>query len=66
MLEFLDLPFDEACVEFHRTQRVVGTASHWQVRQPIYRTSRQRWRRYANHLGELATAIGYDTSTPDI
>jgi tetratricopeptide (TPR) repeat protein len=65
MLDFLDLPFDEACLEFHRTERVVTTASHWQVRQPIYRTSRQRWRRYAEHLRELAVAIGYDIDVTD-
>jgi tetratricopeptide (TPR) repeat protein len=65
MLDFLDLPFDDACIEFHRTERVVTTASHWQVRQPIYRTSRQRWRRYAEHLRELAVAIGYDIDVPD-
>jgi len=66
MLDFLELPFDEACVEFHRTRRVVTTASHWQVRQPIYRTATQRWRRYASHLRELAAAIDYDMSAPNL
>jgi len=59
MLDYLGLPWDDACLSFHRTRRAVRTASHWQVRQPIYRTSRQRWRRYARHLQELARLIGY-------
>ena len=65
MLDFLDLPFDASCLDFHRTERVVTTASHWQVRQPIYRTSRQRWRRYAKHLRELAVAIDYAIDVTD-
>jgi len=64
LLDHLDLPWDDACLEFHQTRRAVRTASHWQVRQPIYRTSRQRWRRYEPHLRELAAAIGYDDLSP--
>ncbi len=64
MLEHLGLPFDAACLEFHRTRRAVRTASHWQVRQPIYRSARQRWRRYARHLEGLAAQIGYTDPAP--
>jgi hypothetical protein len=59
MLDHLGLPWDDACLAFHRTPRAVRTASHWQVRQPIYRSARQRWRRYAKHLQGLAEQIGY-------
>jgi len=54
MLEFLDLPWDERCLQFHRTERVVITASRWQVRQQLSTGSIGRWRNYAAHLGPLA------------
>jgi tetratricopeptide (TPR) repeat protein len=44
------LEWDEACLEFHRTKRVVRTASATQVRQPIYRSSVGRWRQYGDRL----------------
>src|SRR5207253_3739826 len=46
ILDFLGLPWDEACLRFHETQRPVRTASVNQVRQPIYSTSVGRWRRH--------------------
>jgi tetratricopeptide (TPR) repeat protein len=53
MLEFLGLEWDPRCLEFHRTQRTVATASTWQVRQRIYTDSVQRWRHYAKFIGPL-------------
>ncbi|HWZ61600.1 MAG TPA: sulfotransferase [Steroidobacteraceae bacterium] len=53
ILEFLGLPWDERCLEFHRTARPVITASAWQVRQKVYRTSMQRWRNYEKFIGPL-------------
>ncbi len=47
------LRWEPPCLEFHRTRRVVRTASVTQVRQPIYRQSVGRWRRYENALGDL-------------
>src|SRR5208282_3755004 len=38
------LEWDDACLEFHKTERAVRTVSHAQVRQPIYRSSVGRWR----------------------
>jgi tetratricopeptide (TPR) repeat protein len=58
MFEYLGLDWDEKCLEFHRTARPVGTASHWQVRQPIYSRSVARWRHYELHLEELRAALG--------
>jgi tetratricopeptide (TPR) repeat protein len=52
------LKWDDACLNFHQTKRPVRTASVAQVRQPIFRTSVERWRRYAQHLGPLFTALG--------
>ncbi len=52
------LTWDDACLSFHETRRPVRTASVAQVRQPIFRTSVERWRRYARHLGPLFAALG--------
>jgi tetratricopeptide (TPR) repeat protein len=53
MLEFLDLPWDPRCLEFHRTERPVVTASYWQVRQKMYGDSLQRWRNYRKFIAPL-------------
>jgi tetratricopeptide (TPR) repeat protein len=53
LLEFTDLPWDEACIDFQRTERTVITASKWQVRQKISKSSVGRWRNYANFIGPL-------------
>lgn len=53
MIRFLDLPWDDACLAFHKTRRRVGTASNWQVRQKIYTSSLARWKNYERHLGPL-------------
>ncbi len=53
LLAFCDLDWEPACLEFHRSARSVRTASRWQVRQPLYNSSRERWRHYAAHLGPL-------------
>jgi len=57
MVAYLDLEWDENCLEFHRTTRPVGTASHWQVRQPIYSGSVGRWRHYEPFIAELRAAL---------
>ena len=53
ILAFLDLEWDERCLDFHTTQRTVSTASYWQVRQRIYRDSVGRWRNYEKFIGPL-------------
>jgi tetratricopeptide (TPR) repeat protein len=53
MLEFIGLPWDPRCLEFHETERVVITASKWQVRQKINSGSTGRWRNYEKHVGPL-------------
>lgn len=63
MLEFLDLPWDDACRRPHETRRLVRTASAAQVRKPIYQTSKGRCRKYATHLESLLKALGEDTKT---
>lgn len=57
MLEFCGLDWDDAVRRFHENQRGVATASVMQVRQPLYNTSVQRWRRYEKHLNPLFNAM---------
>ena len=64
MLEFLGLPWNDAVLEFHRTERPVLTASVNQVREPIYRSSAGRWRAHAAELQPLLAALGLDQGTP--
>jgi tetratricopeptide (TPR) repeat protein len=52
------LKWDPACIAFHEARRPVRTASASQVRQPIYRTSEGRWRKYEGDLAPLITALG--------
>lgn len=58
IIEFLGLPWDPACLDFHRTDRVVQTASAWQVRQPLYDRAVGRWRLYRDYLTPLTAALG--------
>jgi len=65
VLDFLGMPWDENCLDFHRNERKVKTVSAAQVRRPIYRSSLSRWRRYEAHLGELREALGDELDSWD-
>ena len=58
MVDFIGLPWDPRCLEFHQTERVVMTASRWQVRQKLNATSVGRWRNYENYIGPLRALVG--------
>jgi tetratricopeptide (TPR) repeat protein len=58
LLDYCELEFEPACVEFHKTERSVRTASSEQVRQPIYREGLDQWRHYEPSLGRLREALG--------
>jgi hypothetical protein len=58
ILEFCGLPFEPACIEFHKTRRSVRTASSEQVRRPIFREGLDQWRHYEPWLGPLRAALG--------
>ena len=60
MLDFCGLPFEESCLEFHRTERNIRTPSSEQVRQPINRSGLDYWRHYEPWLGPLKNALGDD------
>lgn len=57
MLEACGLDWDPTVLDFHRKDGMVRTASMAQTRQPIYRTSRQRWMNYARHIGPLVAEL---------
>jgi tetratricopeptide (TPR) repeat protein len=62
LIDFLGLPWDPACLNFHQTERFVLTASAWQVRQPIYTRSSGRWQHYEKHLGPLLEVLQGNTN----
>jgi hypothetical protein len=57
LLDFCGLPFEEQCVEFHKSSRPVNTASAEQVREPIYRSGVEFWKNYESHLDELREVL---------
>ena len=58
LLTFLGLPFDPACLDFHRNPRAVRTASSEQVRRPISRDGLEQWKAYDPWLDPLKQALG--------
>ena len=58
MLDYLNLPFEQACVDFHKTKRSVRTASSEQVRQPIFKSGLEQWRNFEPWLNPLKDALG--------
>ncbi|MCP4833751.1 MAG: hypothetical protein GY895_03210 [Phycisphaera sp.] len=57
ILDFLDVPFDDACLNFHEAEKTAATLSYDQVSQKMYTTSRGRWRHYEKHLGPLIDIV---------
>lgn len=58
VIDFIGLPWDDACLKFHESGRTVRTFSRQQVRSPVYKTSVERWRRYETELAPLLSALG--------
>lgn len=63
LIEFIGLDWDPKCVDFHKSDRPVKTASVAQVRKPIYNTSVKRWKKYGDGLQPLIDAIEGKTTT---
>ncbi|MET0380242.1 MAG: sulfotransferase family protein, partial [Spongiibacteraceae bacterium] len=57
LIDFLGAPWDPACLDFHKSDRAVQTPSRWQVRQPVYTKSVERWHAYQDFLPELVRAF---------
>jgi tetratricopeptide (TPR) repeat protein len=58
ILDFCGLKFEAACIDFHKTERSVRTASSEQVRQPIFREGLDQWKHYEYRLQPLKDALG--------
>lgn len=66
LLEFCGLPWHDACLQFHKNDAPVNTASAVQVRAPVYRNALQRWRKYEPHLDGLKALLAQSGVTlPD-
>lgn len=57
ILDFCGLNWDDDCLRFFENRRAIRTASHWQVRQPVYSSSVGRWRHFEKYLGPLKEAL---------
>ena len=64
LLVYCGLQYEEGCLNFHETDRVVKTASFLQVRKPIYHSSLNRWKNYTKQLSEVAAILGIKIRTP--
>jgi tetratricopeptide (TPR) repeat protein len=58
LLDYCQLPFEEACLRFYENKRAVRTPSSEQVRRPIFREGLEQWRHYEPWLGPLKAALG--------
>jgi tetratricopeptide (TPR) repeat protein len=58
ILEFCGLPFEDACLSFHKTVRAVKTPSSEQVRQPIFKSGLAQWKNFEPYLDPLKAALG--------
>ena len=65
MLEFLEIPFEEACISFHETERLVRTPSSEQVRKPVNKDGMERWKPYSKNLKPLLESLGKDLLKPE-
>lgn len=57
LIDYVGLTWNDACLTPHKSKRAIATASKGQVRQPIYKTSVESWRRYEEHLEPLMTGL---------
>ena len=62
LLDFCGLEFEEACLTFHKTKRVIKTPSSEQVRQPIYRTGMGQWIPFESNLSELKDVLNVSST----
>ena len=63
LIDYLGLPWEDACLEFHQQAGAVTTASAVQVREPAHTRSIGRWRRYENQLQPMLDALGKEGIT---
>lgn len=57
ILDFCGLPFEQSCIDFHKTERTIKTPSSEQVRQPIYRSGMEQWKNFEDYLSPLKKVL---------
>ncbi len=57
LIEYCGLDWEDQCLEFHKLERAIATASTMQVRQKLYQGSSEHWRNYAEHLEYLSESL---------
>ena len=62
ILDYLELPFEQGCLEFHQTKRSVRTPSSEQVRQPIYQSGLEQWRNFEPYLNVLTEELAEEVA----
>jgi hypothetical protein len=65
MLDYLELPFEEECISFYKTNRSVRTASSEQVRKPVNKDGMGRWKPYAKNLQPLLDSLDKNLLRPE-
>ena len=53
LIQYCELPWEDSCLSFYKSDTTVSTASKWQVRRPIYKTSIKKWKHYEPYIEEL-------------
>ena len=66
LVEFCGLEWEDSCLDFHKTERAVSTASREQVRNPIYNSSVGRWKRYGDGVMPLIESLTAAGCGPDL
>ena len=67
LIDYLELPWEDACLNFHQQDAAVATASAAQVREPAHTRSVGRWRRYEAQLAPMLRILenaGVDPDNP--
>lgn len=66
LIASIGLEWDPACLEYYKEKGSVSTASFWQVRQPIYKSSSKRWVNYVKYISPLINGLGSYLDEDDI
>lgn len=59
ILNYCELPFEQSCIDFHKTELVIKTPSSEQVRQPIFRSAMDQWKHFERHPNPLKEQVGH-------
>ena len=65
IIDYLELPWEDEVLSYQELDRAVKTASVWQVRQPVYQSSKAKWKRYEKYLEPLEAALAEIPPMPE-